>query len=75
MWLPDLEIDGGLSNLKNSCEEHLQGQYRIEVIDLLQNPALAKGTRSSPSHALVRKTPRAHKENHRGSLKQGTRSC
>ena len=31
------------SNLKKLCEERLQGQYRIEVIDLLENPALAKG--------------------------------
>jgi len=45
------------SNLKKLCEERLQGKYRIEVIDLLVNPALAKGTRSSPSRTLVRKLP------------------
>ena len=26
------------SNLKQICDEHLRGRYRIEVIDLLQNP-------------------------------------
>ncbi|PKN70740.1 MAG: hypothetical protein CVU54_03645 [Deltaproteobacteria bacterium HGW-Deltaproteobacteria-12] len=31
------------ANLKQICEEHLAGQYRIEVIDLLKNPQLAKG--------------------------------
>ncbi|NVN93382.1 MAG: circadian clock protein KaiB, partial [Desulfuromonadales bacterium] len=31
------------ANLKNICEEHLEGKYRIEVIDLLVNPQLAKG--------------------------------
>src|SRR4030042_6768463 len=31
------------SNLKKLCEGHLHGQYRIEVIDLFSNPALAKG--------------------------------
>jgi len=31
------------ANLKKFCEEHLPGQYRIEVIDLLQNPQLAMG--------------------------------
>ena len=31
------------ANLKKICEEHLNGQYSIEVIDLLKNPQLAKG--------------------------------
>ena len=31
------------SNLKKLCEEHLKGRYSIEVIDLLENPRLAKG--------------------------------
>ena len=30
------------ANLKKICEEHLAGQYRIEVIDLLENPRLAQ---------------------------------
>ena len=32
-----------LTNLQRYCEEHLKGQYTIEVIDLLQNPQLAEG--------------------------------
>jgi circadian clock protein KaiB len=36
------------ANLKKICEEHLQGRYRIEVIDLVENPQLAKGTRFWP---------------------------
>jgi len=36
------------ANLKKICEEHLAGKYRIEVIDLLKNPQLAKGTRLLP---------------------------
>jgi hypothetical protein len=31
------------ANLKNICEVHLDGEYHIEVIDLLKNPQLAKG--------------------------------
>jgi circadian clock protein KaiB len=31
------------ANLKKICEEHLKGCYRIEIIDLLENPTLAKG--------------------------------
>lgn len=45
------------SNLKKICEEHLQGQYRIEVIDLLENPALAKGDQIFAIPTLVRKLP------------------
>ena len=45
------------SNLKKLCEEHLQGQYRIEVIDLLANPALAKGDQIFAIPTLVRKLP------------------
>ena len=45
------------SNLKKLCEEHLQGQYRIEVIDLLENPALAKGDQILAIPTLVRKLP------------------
>jgi len=45
------------SNLKKLCEERLQGQYRIEVIDLLENPALAKGDQIFAIPTLVRKLP------------------
>jgi len=31
------------ANLKKICEEHLVGKYKIEVIDLLKDPQLAKG--------------------------------
>ena len=31
------------ANLKRICETHLQGQYEIEVVDLLVNPRLAQG--------------------------------
>jgi circadian clock protein KaiB len=45
------------SNLKKLCEEHLKGQYHIEVIDLLENPALAKGDQIFAIPTLVRKLP------------------
>ena len=45
------------SNLKKLCKEHLQGQYHIEVIDLLENPALAKGDQILAIPTLVRKLP------------------
>lgn len=45
------------SNLKKYCEEHLQGQYRIEVIDLLEQPQLAEGDQILAIPTLVRKVP------------------
>jgi circadian clock protein KaiB len=45
------------SNLKKVCEEHLEGKYRIEVIDLLQNPQLAAGDQIVAIPTLVRKLP------------------
>jgi circadian clock protein KaiB len=45
------------ANLKKICEEHLAGQYAIEVIDLLKNPQLAKGDQIIAIPTLVRKLP------------------
>jgi circadian clock protein KaiB len=45
------------ANLKKICEEHLAGEYRIEVIDLLKNPQLAKGDQIIAIPTLVRKLP------------------
>ena len=45
------------ANLKKICEEHLEARYRIEVIDLLENPQLAKGHRILAVPTLVRKLP------------------
>jgi circadian clock protein KaiB len=46
-----------LQNLKALCEEHLAGQYRIEVIDLLKHPQLAKGDQIVAVPTLVRHLP------------------
>ena len=45
------------TNLKKICEEHLKGKYRIEVIDLLRNPQLARGDQVLALPTLVRKLP------------------
>lgn len=45
------------ANLKRICEEHLEGKYRIEVIDLILNPQLAKGDQILALPTLVRKLP------------------
>lgn len=46
-----------LSNLRRYCEEHLKGQYKIEVIDLLRKPQLAEGDQILATPTLVRKVP------------------
>jgi circadian clock protein KaiB len=45
------------ANLKRICEEHLKGKYRIEVIDLLEHPQLAKGDQILAIPTLVRRLP------------------
>jgi circadian clock protein KaiB len=44
-------------NLKRICETHLKGRYRIEVIDLLEQPHLSKGDQILAIPTLVRKLP------------------
>ena len=44
-------------NLKEICEEYLQGKYHIEVVDLMENPTLARGDQILAVPTLVRKLP------------------
>jgi circadian clock protein KaiB len=50
------------ANLKRICEEHLAGKYSIEVIDLLENPTLARGDQILAIPTLVRKLPQPIKK-------------
>src|SRR3954469_6367219 len=52
-----LKSTTALANLKRYCEEHLKGQYVIEVIDLLVQPQLAEGDQIFAIPTLVRKVP------------------
>ena len=45
------------ANLKKICEEYLAGRYHIEMIDLLQNPQLARGDQILAVPTLVRRLP------------------
>jgi circadian clock protein KaiB len=45
------------ANLKKLCEEHLKGMYSIEIVDLLENPTLARGDQILAIPTLVRKLP------------------
>ena len=45
-------------NLKQICENHLKGRYRITVIDLMEQPQLAKGDQILAIPTVVRKLPK-----------------
>jgi circadian clock protein KaiB len=45
------------ANLKKICEEHLEGKYQIEIVDLLVNPTLAKDDQILALPTLVRRLP------------------
>ncbi len=45
------------ANLKELCELHLAGKYRIEVIDLMKKPQMAKDDQIIALPTLVRRRP------------------
>ncbi len=46
-----------IDNLKRICEEHLKGRYRLEVIDVYQQPVLAKGEQILAAPTLIKYLP------------------
>jgi circadian clock protein KaiB len=46
-----------LQNITKYCQQHLDGKYSIEIIDLLKNPQLAEGDQIFAIPTLVRKVP------------------
>lgn len=63
-WILRLYIAGqtaksiaAFANIKKICEEHLKRKYSIEIIDLLENPRLAKGDQILAIPTLVRQLP------------------
>jgi circadian clock protein KaiB len=46
-----------IANLKKICEEHLAGRYKLQVIDLLKDPQLARGDQILAIPTLVKKLP------------------
>ena len=51
-----------LENLERICKTHLEGQYRIEIVDVLKNPQLARGDQILALPTLVRKLPEPMKK-------------
>lgn len=46
-----------IANVKKICEEHLQGRYELDVVDLYQQPQLAKGEQIIAAPTLIKKLP------------------
>lgn len=44
-------------NLQDICDEYLKGRYDLEVIDLYQQPVLAKGEQIIAAPTLIKKLP------------------
>ena len=50
------------ANLRKICDEHLAGRYRIEVVDLLDDPQLGRGDQILALPTLVRRLPQPIKK-------------
>ena len=46
-----------IESVKKTCEEHLQGRYELEVINLYDQPTLAKGEQIIAAPTLIKKLP------------------
>ncbi len=44
-------------NIRKICEEHLQGRYDLEVVDISQRPTLAEGEQIIAAPTLIKKLP------------------
>jgi circadian clock protein KaiB len=46
-----------IANLKSICEEHLKGRYELDVVDIYQQPQLARRAQIIAAPTLIRKLP------------------
>ncbi|RJQ66394.1 MAG: hypothetical protein C4519_25780 [Desulfobacteraceae bacterium] len=46
-----------ITNVKKICDEHLSGRYELVVIDIYQQPTLAKGEQIIAAPTLIKKLP------------------
>ena len=46
-----------IMNIRQICEEHLQGRYELDIIDIFQQPVLAKGEQIIAAPTLIKKLP------------------
>jgi circadian clock protein KaiB len=46
-----------ITNIKRICEEHLRGRYTLEVVDIYQQPVLARGEQIIAAPTLIKRLP------------------
>lgn len=46
-----------IENVRTICDEHLNGRYELEVIDIYQQPVLAKGEQIIAAPTLIKQLP------------------
>jgi circadian clock protein KaiB len=46
-----------IENVREICEAHLHGRYELEVIDIYQQPVLAKGDQIIAAPTLIKRLP------------------
>jgi circadian clock protein KaiB len=46
-----------ISNIRKICEEHLEGRYDLEIVDIAEHPALAQGEQIIAAPTLIKVLP------------------
>ncbi len=46
-----------IANIRAICEEHLEGRYDLEIVDISENPTLAEGEQIIAAPTLIKKLP------------------
>jgi circadian clock protein KaiB len=46
-----------IARIKAICEEHLEGRYELDVVDIYQQPTLAKGEQIIATPTLIKRLP------------------
>ncbi len=46
-----------IRSITDICEQHLKGRYTLEIIDIYQNPSLAKGEQIIAAPTLIKELP------------------
>ena len=46
-----------IQNIRKLCEEHLEGRYDLQVIDIYQHPVLAEGEQILAAPTLIKQLP------------------
>ncbi len=52
-----LRSSQAIKNIRRICDEHLEGRYDLQVIDILQHPVLAEGEQILAAPTLIKKLP------------------